>query len=269
VDIIVAPHPYSRAFDEVAETIRCGLAQLASAGFTLPDRQIIINAHTLSPDTRLDERAILYNFEQRGSPQLSEATLSLFRRHEVWDYSPSNVAWLAERDVRAKHVPIGYTPELTRIIDRAPPPDIDVLFYGLVNNRRRVILDGLRAAGVNVCDAYALHGRAIYGIERDSLIGRSKIVLNVHYYDSHDTRIFEIVRCSYLFANAVCVVSEESWDMPHELHGVVPLVPYDQLVGFCIELLSAPEARHNLAIDAHDTFRRCLEWQILKKALTT
>lgn len=259
MDVFVYPsHAYSQAFDEVAETIRCGLDRLASTGFTLPDRTIVIGAHLLSPDTRADPRRIFYNFEQRDSPQLNASVLNLFRQHEVWDYSPSNVAWLAERGVRAKHVPIGYAPELCRI-ERAPTQDIDVLFYGLVNNRRRKILDGLRAAGLNVVDAFKLYGRA-----RDHLIGRSKIVLNMHFYD---TRIFEIVRCSYLFANAACVISEESEDVPPELEGAVYFAPYEQLIDMCWAATQSPSFRAYIATQAHDAFRKCTEPQYLRRAL--
>ena len=277
MNVVVSPHPYSRAFDEVAETIRCGLDQLAATGFVLPDRDIIINAHTLPLNTRLDEQTIIYNFEQHDSPQLNEATLKLFRQHEVWDYSPSNVTWFAERGVKAKYVPIGYAPRLSRI-EHAKDPDIDVLFYGLVNDRRRKILNELRAGGLNVCDAYALHGRAMYGAERDQLIARSKIVLNLHYYD---TGIFEIVRCAYLFANAVCVVSETSIDVPDTLtRGVYfgkrtwvdpfTLASHETLIAHCTQLVKDPNARRRQGLAGHVAFRdRFLELFILQQALTT
>jgi hypothetical protein len=42
-------------------------------------------------------------------------------------------------------VPIGYVPALTRIV--SIPADIDVLFYGAMTDRRRVIIDKLRALG--------------------------------------------------------------------------------------------------------------------------
>jgi len=47
----------------------------------------------------------------------------------------------------------------------------------------------------------------IWGDERDNLIYRSKIVLNIHYYE---TKIFEIIRISHLLANRAFVISEDS-----------------------------------------------------------
>lgn len=262
--ILTPPHRYNHGLDEVTVTIRCGLAHLAATGFAMPDRPIVVGAHLLATDI---PAAVLYNFEQHGSPQLNETTLDRFRRHEVWDYSPSNIAWLAELGVKAKYVPIGYVPELKRI-EPAATQDIDVLFYGLVNNRRRKILDGLRGAGLNVCDAYALHNGPVYGSLRDALIARSKIVLNVHYYE---TGIFEIVRCSYLFANVICVVSENSIDVPGLLTDVrsaaFPLRPYDEIVDCCVTLCRMPALRFDIAVRTHDAFRNYSEPEILQEAL--
>jgi hypothetical protein len=69
--------------------------------------------------------------------------LNHFRRHAVWDYSARNVkrwARLGVRDVR--HLPVGYVPQLSRI--PRDEENIDVLFYGSVNERRQEILTALR-----------------------------------------------------------------------------------------------------------------------------
>ncbi len=247
-------------FDEVAETVRCGLKALAATGFKLPDRTILIGAHELPPNTKLDEDAIIYNFEQRESPLLNASVLDLFRRHEVWDYSPSNVMWLAGHGIRAQHVPIGYVPELRRI-EKHPHPDIDVLFYGLVNARRLKILDHLRAKGLRVAKVHNS-----YGIERDRLIGASKVVLNLHFYE---TRIFEMVRCSYLLANEICVVSEQSEDVPPSAAGV-QVAAYDEIVDACLTLARDDKeyARKIIATDAFDIFRQYEEASILREALS-
>lgn len=247
--------PYG-TLDEVAETLRYGLKMLTG----LPDRTILLGAHLLPWGSKILSTCVLYNFEQRESPLLNNQALDLFRRYEVWDYSASNVAWFAARGVRAKHVPIGYVPELKRI-QKSPIPDIDVLFYGLVNTRRRRILDDLKAAGLKVHETFNC-----YGSERDELIGRSKIVLNMHFYD---TGIFEMVRCSYLFANQVCVVSEESVDVPTELVGAIALVPYDRLTWMCQHLVDDPKGRRRVATRAHEAFRSCDEADILRRAIWT
>ncbi len=253
----VLTHPQAhRTFDDIAETLRYGFKALAATGYRLPDRTVMLGAHLLPWDTRPDAQRILYNFEQRDSGPLTNSALHLYRQHEVWDYSASNVAWLAEHGVKAKHVPVGFVPELQRIQKVAP--DIDVLFYGLVNTRRRRLLDDLRAAGLRVYESINS-----YGHDRDNLIARSKIVLNVHFYE---TGIFEIVRCSYLFANKVCVVSEQSIDVPPELSDAAVFAYYDQLVDVCLHVIRQDWAAE-WATRAYEAFRTCDETAILRGVL--
>ena len=261
MDVVVylpSTHAHFGTFDEVAATVRYGLKELAATGYALPDRTILLGAHLLPWTVQADARHILYNFEQLDSPLLSASALDMYRRHEVWDYSASNIVWLAGHGIGARHVPLGFTPELQRI-QKAPTQDIDVLFYGLVNDRRRRVLDGLRAAGLVVQEVVG-----VYGAMRDHLIARSKVVLNMHFYDA---KVFEMVRCSYLFANEVCVVSEDSVDVPPELTHAVPLTPYSQLVDVCTRLARDPDQNTLWAASAHQAFRMLDEVAILRKAL--
>ena len=62
------------------------------------------------------------------------------------------------------------------------------------------MLNALRGGGFRV--EWLLN---LYGADRDALLARSKIVINMH---QHDAQVFEIVRVSYLLANRRTVVSE-------------------------------------------------------------
>src|SRR5262249_51468327 len=115
--------------------------------------------------------------------------------------------------------------------------DIDVLFYGGLEERRVRILDALRRAGLKV---EGLQG--VYGKDRDRYIARAKVALNIHVLP---TRIFEIVRVSYLLANGKAVVSEWSpeTEIEPDLTSAMVLVPYDQLVDACVSLVRDEERR--------------------------
>ena len=127
----------------------------------------------------------------------------------MWDYSLHNIDkwktyWETMNCAYAPvHVPLGYVPELTRIRP-APIQDIDVLFYGSLNDRRSAIIKALCDAGANVHTVFGVYGKG-----RDELIARSKVVLNLHFYEQ---KLFEIVRVSYLLANSKAVVTECSSD---------------------------------------------------------
>ena len=186
--------------------------------------------------------------------------VDLFRRYPTWDYSQANIEYLAALGLpRPTHVPIGYVPELTRI---APAPeDIDVLFYGALNGRRYAVLKDLHDRGLRV---KWLPGT--YGASRDAWIARSKIVLNLHYFEA---KIFAVVRVSYLLANRRAVVSEHSADpaLERDLEAGVAFADYDGLVDRCVELLGDERARRELAERGYQAFSARSQAAILHRAL--
>ena len=190
---------------------------------------------------RPPRRAILFNLEQLspGSPWWSERYLDLLRRRPVWDYSARNVALLRSMGIAATLCEVGHADALRRIVPRETR-DIDVLFYGSVNDRRRAALLALEDAGLRVV---ALFG--IYGAARDDYIARSRIVLNLHYDEG---RLFEVVRVSYLLANGCCVVSETGDDPEAEraYEGAVAFTSYEGIVPTCLALLRDDARRRAL-----------------------
>jgi hypothetical protein len=146
---------------------------------------------------------IIYQFEQLSDREgwFRPEYLEMFgRAREVWDYSQENIAFLNARGIQhTKLVPLGFHERLATI---APvKPDIDFLFYGCVNERRKRILEEVST----FASVHALFGT--YGPERDQMIARSKIVLNIHFYEA---QIMEQPRISYLFNNRRFVLSENS-----------------------------------------------------------
>jgi SAM-dependent methyltransferase len=261
---------HTEAFREVAETLQFGLrsighsARIQENAFDPNATNILLGAHLLSPQHALlvPYGSILYNLEQLGGPVLSAQFYELARQHQVWDYSLQNIEkWQALSCAHQPvHVPLGYVPELSRI-EAAPNQDIDVLFYGSLNERRNLIVKTLKEAGAKV---HVLFG--VYGAERDKLIARSKIVLNVHFYDA---KIFEIVRVSYLLANSKAVVAECSpgTEIEPELATSVLGVPYDSLVDKCMSLLEDERERRQLETRGFQRFSQRKESDILSKAL--
>lgn len=184
-------------------------------------------------------------------PQLS-------RRYPIWDYSPANMSYWNEHNIAAQLVPIGYVPELTRIPPH-PRPDIDVLFYGSMNARRQKVLAELEASSVKVVVVQE------FGKLRDDAISRSKVILNIHYYDS--PRLFEWVRVSYLLSNLKAVVCETSEDFPLALLSGVAAATYETLGAACQQLLRNVEERFELQERGFHLFSRMREVEILKHAL--
>jgi SAM-dependent methyltransferase len=261
---------HTEAFRELAETLQAGLEVLGHTariqeniidpGWT----NLILGAHLLTPMQMqiIPRGSVIYNLEQLGGAQLQTAYYELAARCRIWDYDLRNLEhWKQLHCASAPvHVPIGYVPELSRIT-ASPSQDIDVLFYGSLNPRRNQILNALKDAGVKV---HAVFG--VYGKDRDDLIARARIVLNIHFYES---KVFEIVRVSYLLANSKAVVTEcsSAMDMETGLSSAVLSLPYDGLVEGCRSLLQNDTARRALAARGFQWFSQRKESDILSNAL--
>ncbi len=249
---IVTPDGYihSRAFDECTAALSDAFTELGGSAPVVQDQRdwqgrspIVVGPHLLPADATLPAGSILVNFEQVSTEQgwMSDDYLALLRRFPVLDYSHRNREALVERGIsHVKLLGIGFTDGLMRV----PPQtvqDIDVLFYGSMNPRRARIIGDLKARGLNVVSVFGA-----YGAERDALIARAKVVLNLHFYDS---TIFEVVRVSYLLANGVCVLSEGEESDPDVLpfkDGLV-LCRYEDLVLRCVDLVGNETERLSIA----------------------
>jgi hypothetical protein len=185
----------------------------------------------------------------------------LSRALDVWDYSKENIAFLATRGIGGRLLPVGYHECLERIPTGAAK-DIDVLFYGSCCERRGKILDSLSRDGAIA--VRSLFG--VYGKERDDCIARSRIILNIHYYD---TQILEAVRISYLLNNRCFVVSERSEINPYEAVAI-PMAGYSDIADTCRGFLSDKDG---IEANAANTYRQFKEnypmVELLEKVLNS
>lgn len=262
---IVSPRNYrhSLCFHNDAYNLSQAFMEL---GYTVPvltecparaiGKVIVFGAHLLihgaSPNW------ILYNLEQIG-PMMSQKYLQLLSKHEVWDYSKHNIAELAKRGIKAKHLPVGYTTGLSRIT--AEEPTQEILFYGSLNERRQKILDDLKKAGVKPTVKFN-----VYGKDMEYWIARSKLVINIHHYEA---KIFEMTRCAFLMANKKCIVSEDGNDKELEepYSEAISFVPYDGLVTECLRLLSNEDERRQRAEKGYEIFSKYRQADYLKAVL--
>jgi hypothetical protein len=255
---IITPQGYqhARCFLEVALLIKSALNSLGfdcdmAVNEVNPQRiNILLGYHFLTLTPALQQmRYIPYQLEQLGDEQgtFSEKKHQLLSHAcAVWDYSEDNIAFLAARGIGARYLPLGYHPALERITPVAKP-DIDVLFYGSLGGRRAPLVEALQAdAGLA---AEMVFGS--YAQERDELIGRARIVLNVHFYP---TRIYESVRLSYLFNNRCFVLSEHSCLNPYPEVELVE-VEYEQLQEQCHYFKAHPQLCAERAALTYEQFK--------------
>lgn len=262
---------HSAAFSEIAESIHYALRSLGhdsviTTDGDLAERQHIVLGPNLLPDypLPLSRNAILYNLEQVSATSvwMRPQMIDTFQRHVVWDYSQSNAEAFHVLGVQVQRVvPIGYVPELTRL-QRAADPDIDVLFVGSMNERRKAVIDSMQAAGLRTHAAFG-----VYGAARDALITRAKLMLNVHFYDA---KVLEIVRLSYLLANRCAVLSEHSANREEDeqVAGGVAFARYEDLARRARELIDAPAQLERLAQRGFEIMTARPAAEYLRAALT-
>lgn len=255
-----ANYIHDAAFDPVVSVLMTTLHSKVPRVQTLVNKfnpeglNIVVGAHLLQdPKMPLDEpNTIVYNFEQfdTKSDWFSSDYVSLLKSKPYWDYSTANIAAMrkAYPEAQATHVPFAYAPVLDysyvrRDVFRVKRKDIDVLFFGSMNDRRAKVISQLTSMGLNV---QAVFG--VYGPELSVLIHRSKLVLNMHYYDSS---VFEAVRVIPLLASRVAVVSEKSVDDDDykyldQTSGIL-VTDYDKLAFVCKQLVENADDRECLS----------------------
>ena len=269
---IVSPQGYlhSRCYEEVALGLHHGFAELGINAPVIRERAeivgrpVILGAILLPMLGHVDipSHAVIFNLEQidHSVPWMTSGYWDLLARHEVWDYSETNLEKLRRLGItQAKLCEIGYVPALTRTPSAVQ--DIDVLMYGSFNDRRLQVVREIRDRGINI---ECLFG--IYGEERDAFIDRAKIILNVHFYEA---RVFEIVRVSYLLANRKFIVSETGVDqgIEHRYSDGIVFVAYDRLCDACERYLKDDSERQRIASLGFDRFSQYPQAAFLRQVL--
>lgn len=186
---------------------------------------IICGAHDLSHTQSIDDykrkygKVIVFNQEPLLAKQRNFMHIGYFAwlsmADEVWDYDEENlkVLRLIRPDVKL-HVLKPY-----KMWPKEYKKDLDILFYGSMNDHRKKILDELsKRHNVKILT------NCWDGNELDRWILRSRILLNLHYYN--ETALQEQARMIRWIGSPCRIVSEPSM---HNYLGVEEMTEKDLL----------------------------------------
>lgn len=169
---------------------------------------IIMGIHRLK--TKLPKRYIAIQSEQLGSRWFTELYFDNLRGAiSVWDFSPKNVIHFKKEH---NFTNIVYVPTRVPLGIFLTPlqnihQDVDVLFFGAMHPRRKKIQEYITRRFIK--NSIIFRYNNLFGEERENLIKRSKIVLNIHYWEKSS---LETHRIEYLSSNGKCIISEKSSD---------------------------------------------------------
>jgi len=263
---------HAGAWYELAELMLHGLLR---AGFDCttdvnkfaPNRlNIVFGIHRITTDVErlIPKNTILFNTEQLVIPSkvfnhqaYMRIRLLANKGYKFIDYSSANIpileSWGASEVVL---MPLGYVPELDRL--RKTKPLFDLLFFGGRNGRRNELLNEINNIGVNLHYLYGVYGQA-----RDHTIEQSKVVLNLHLYESE---IFELVRVNYLMHNRFCVLTEvnETTKIEEELKELFVCSPRENLASAALDLVEKPDLIAQKAFLAYEWLRSRPQELIIK-----
>jgi hypothetical protein len=274
-------HIHYKAYQDVQKLLYFGLKKLGldcliTDNYNLKDRRyIFLSAHWLKDYNEssqvekliLRNDSIIYNLEQAGHNfNFDNNYINLLKNYEVWDFDYENAKRINTKyNLNTyKILEIGFVDELQTIIHDNPyNKDIDVLFVGGLNERRRKILNQLKIFGIKI-----KHLFGSYGQDRDLVIARSKILLNMHSEDL-SSHTLEKVRIGYYLNNECAVLSEETSNPSENMlwsQGIA-ICKYEELAFKALELLNNPGQIAKLQVEGINFFKKRKMEDYLKKVL--
>ena len=212
----------------------------------------------------IPKNSIVYSLEQMRDVPECIRWCRKYRGLEVWDYSILNKETLELAGVEnIKVVPIGYVPELS-YVQREPVAnrDIDILAYMSPGPRRLKIMDQFQ----NNPNINFVNMQSTYGEERDKMMARAKLIINIHNYDN---KIFEMVRISHALQQGIPILAERGsdTDFPDYMEDTVNISTYNRFVDTAYRLLKKPEELEASAVRALEKFKQTPMTKFLEEAL--
>lgn len=229
------------------------------------ERQIIIggNHGTLATLAGIPNGSIVYQLEQSGcAHHFTPTYLRLLRRCVVWDYHPYNIVNLVRSGIRGIFVPFSYVKSFTPLEEKPAEQDFDVLFIGAINPFRAKIMRDLWHRGLKV-----YMDSNCFGDHRDDMLRRSKLVVNIHYYQTN--KILESCRLGIAMAARRPVLSQFDPGVradPFFVPGIA-IAPYKKIVETAARLLSDPTELSRLADAGFELFKSRTAASVIEQAL--
>lgn len=177
-----------------------------------------------------NDKTIHFQMEQtRSSPWFTSEYIKLITSSLcVFDYSVENISYLLENGLELYQTYFVPVEPYILSSEGSSERDIDVLFYGAINStRRRTYIEAL-SEQFNVRVESEL-----FGGELINLLRRTKVVVNIHFYED---ALLETTRISEALSYGAHVISETARDQADQsrFEGIVRFIAAGDLPAFLI-----------------------------------
>ena len=181
----------------------------------------------------------------------------------ILDYQANNIKYVNNNssNIKALYLPYTINPHMNHLYKKYihtqfVEKDIDVLFYGMINVRRRQILDQLATKYKVIYKTYDSIDEQIKDMQR------SKIILNLYYYENN--KPFDYYRLSFLLANQLFFITETPSDVNFTIEPqltdyqkYIISADYEQIINTTTTYLDKKQdERDNLAVQASNWFSK-------------
>lgn len=204
------------------------------------------NLHSFNND-----KIFLLNTEQLSRENIKTFIQNLYSTINIIDYSLANIKLI--NNVQNK---VYYLPYLINSMEIFNYDKInDIAIIGDWNSTYRL---NIKNNIENITKINLIEG---FDKERDLILFKHKILLNVHYNESY--KIFEQMRCNRCILNKMIIITEKSLDNDFELKEYIIECDYDKLIETTIDVLKNYDYYYNKLFKDFDIEKNSKKYKLI------
>lgn len=173
-----------------------------------------------------NKNIFVFNTEQASRENILTSMQNIHPDDTIIDYSLANIKYIEKYKKNILYLPYLVNPE--EIYNYPKADDIAIIGSWDSDHRKNIKQNIELAANITQVEGFDK--------ERDSVLFKHKILLNVHYDQTY--KCFEQMRCNRCILNRMIVITERSDDVDFELKEFIIECDYEEIVSTTLHVLN-------------------------------